>query len=345
MDLKKIGLFIAEMRKKKKMTQQELADKLGVTDRAVSNWENGRRMPDVSIYKSLCSELNITLNELVNGELDTKEITQDNIDNTIIKTLDYNEKNKSKLYNIIKILVVILIISVTFIGITFYSFRKRFPKIDLYSIKLIENQDKVFIDQLIGTKDKFGYYSLDAVFLCDKNEKCYELRSSLVYKQITRNKLINFLNTQYKNNYLKKIESDQSNAIIFRNDSYEVIVCDEDNGYLYFGKNNIETSLEGYVCNKTSKIKEFTRTYKIESVKQDNDEKNIYVSLSQYQSDIVLVKIPNQFKLEVGKNYEFKFNTYETFDDTIGEIFNNSTIIEVKQTNKLGMEQIQEPIK
>ena len=52
-----IGKFIANLRKEKNMTQQELADKLGVTDRAVSNWENGRRLPDYSLLNDLCNIL------------------------------------------------------------------------------------------------------------------------------------------------------------------------------------------------------------------------------------------------------------------------------------------------
>ena len=68
MNQEKIGKFIAKIRKEKKMTQQELADKLNVTDRAVGNWENGRRLPDYSIIKDLCSKLDITINELFAGE-------------------------------------------------------------------------------------------------------------------------------------------------------------------------------------------------------------------------------------------------------------------------------------
>ena len=62
MDQEKIGKFIFELRKEKKMTQQELADKIGVTDRAISKWENGRGMPDLSLMKPLCDVLGITLN-------------------------------------------------------------------------------------------------------------------------------------------------------------------------------------------------------------------------------------------------------------------------------------------
>ena len=68
MNQEKIGKFIAELRKENNMTQQELADKLMITDRAVSNWENGRRLPDYSLLKDLCEILHISSNELFAGE-------------------------------------------------------------------------------------------------------------------------------------------------------------------------------------------------------------------------------------------------------------------------------------
>lgn len=68
MDLKKIGTFIADCRKRHKLTQIELAEKLGVTDRSVSNWENGICLPDASLYRLLCDILEISINELFAGE-------------------------------------------------------------------------------------------------------------------------------------------------------------------------------------------------------------------------------------------------------------------------------------
>ena len=62
MDQERIGKFIAECRKERKLTQLQLAEKLGVTDRSVSKWENGRCMPDLSLMKPLCNELGITIN-------------------------------------------------------------------------------------------------------------------------------------------------------------------------------------------------------------------------------------------------------------------------------------------
>ena len=78
MNQEKIGKFIAECRKKKKMTQQELADKLGITDKAISKWENGRCMPDISILEPLTEELGITINELIKGERIQKEKKKNN---------------------------------------------------------------------------------------------------------------------------------------------------------------------------------------------------------------------------------------------------------------------------
>ena len=69
MDQIKIGRFIAECRKKNNLTQMQLAEKLNITDRAISKWETGRAMPDSSIMLDLCKELKITLNELLSGEM------------------------------------------------------------------------------------------------------------------------------------------------------------------------------------------------------------------------------------------------------------------------------------
>lgn len=68
MDQKRIGAFIAQCRKEKKLTQMQLAELLEITSQAVSKWENGRGMPDVSLLQPLCDVLGISLNELFSGE-------------------------------------------------------------------------------------------------------------------------------------------------------------------------------------------------------------------------------------------------------------------------------------
>ena len=69
MDLQKIGAFIAEKRREQNLTQLGLAEKLNITDRAVSKWERGKSLPDASIMLELCAILNITLNDLLCGEV------------------------------------------------------------------------------------------------------------------------------------------------------------------------------------------------------------------------------------------------------------------------------------
>ena len=73
MDQEKIGKFIFSRRNKLKLTQQELANKIGVTDKAVSKWERGKGMPDYSLFIPLCDALGITVNELLAGERNTKD--------------------------------------------------------------------------------------------------------------------------------------------------------------------------------------------------------------------------------------------------------------------------------
>ena len=87
MDQKKVGKFILTKRKERGLTQSELADKLGVTDRSVSNWENGKCMPDVSLFKPLCLILDISVNDLLNGE------ENKNSDALIDYTTKLNDKN------------------------------------------------------------------------------------------------------------------------------------------------------------------------------------------------------------------------------------------------------------
>ena len=84
MNQDKIGKFIAKCRKEKKLTQEQLAEKLFVTDRAVSKWERGINLPDSSLMIDLCNILEINVNELLSGEkLDMKEYNKKAEENII----------------------------------------------------------------------------------------------------------------------------------------------------------------------------------------------------------------------------------------------------------------------
>ncbi len=93
MNQEKIGKFILELRKEKNMTQMDLADKIGVTDRAISKWENGKGMPDLSLIQPLCKELGITINDLLSGEKIDKNDYQEKFEENVLNTIKYsNEK-------------------------------------------------------------------------------------------------------------------------------------------------------------------------------------------------------------------------------------------------------------
>ena len=117
MDQKKIGTFIATLRKEKNMTQKVLADKLGVSDRAVSKWENGRGLPDVAFMKQLCKILDITVDELLSGErinkTETELIYENNIFNVLLsRELEIRKRRILRKICFILITVVIIIGSV-----------------------------------------------------------------------------------------------------------------------------------------------------------------------------------------------------------------------------------------
>lgn len=89
-----VGAFITQCRKEKKLTQAQLAEKLNITDRAVSKWETGKSMPDSSIMLELCEILGITVNELLMGEREKRESYKEKGDENL-DTIDTIKKRKN----------------------------------------------------------------------------------------------------------------------------------------------------------------------------------------------------------------------------------------------------------
>lgn len=95
MDQVKIGKFIAERRKSVNLTQMQLAQMLGLTDRAISKWETGKSLPDSSVMLQLCEVLKITVNDLLSGEVVSMENYQEKNDEMLIAMLkEKEEKDK-----------------------------------------------------------------------------------------------------------------------------------------------------------------------------------------------------------------------------------------------------------
>ena len=132
MDLDKIGKFIALNRKNKGLTQEQLAEKLGVTNKTVSRWETGKYMPDLSLLKPLSEELGITLNELLSGEKIEEQKIVENTEKNIINTIDYSSKKVENEHKKISIILMILgaIISISALTI----FNKESSWCSIYSI-------------------------------------------------------------------------------------------------------------------------------------------------------------------------------------------------------------------
>ena len=112
MDQIKIGKFILNCRKEKSLTQEQLAEKLGVTSKSISRWENGNTMPDYSLLKDLCSELNISVNELLSGEKIKENDYMNKSEENLIKLRKQIDKRKK----------VLTIISYVFMGIIIVAF-------------------------------------------------------------------------------------------------------------------------------------------------------------------------------------------------------------------------------
>ncbi len=131
MDQVKIGKFIAQCRKDKNMTQAQLAEKLNITDRAISKWETGKGMPDSGVMLDLCNELVITVYELLSGEM----IEMNNYDRKAEENLlKLNEGNEHKRKLLLKSGVVIILLVFIIILIELNGFVRQVAKSNLDDI-------------------------------------------------------------------------------------------------------------------------------------------------------------------------------------------------------------------
>ena len=119
MDQAKIGRFIAQRRRQVNLTQMQLAEKLNITDRAVSKWETGKAMPDTSIMLPLCRILNISVNDLLSGEVVTMEHYNQELENHLLEMAKQKEEADKKLLHL-EILIGIFSIIILF-GFFFFA--------------------------------------------------------------------------------------------------------------------------------------------------------------------------------------------------------------------------------
>lgn len=161
MDQEKIGKFILNLRKENHLTQKELADKLGVTYQAVSKWENGKNIPDISILKLICEEFNVDINDV----LDLKPST---------KKKDINKKY----YLIIISIIVVIIVSLSIGVFIHYKNDKKSKNFEFKNIEAACDNFNVY--------GNMAYNSSSSYLSISKIEYCGE-EDNIKYKKIECN--------------------------------------------------------------------------------------------------------------------------------------------------------------
>ena len=133
MDNKNTGTFISARRKELSLNQKQLADKLGVTDKAVSKWETGRSAPDISLLESLARELGVSVVEILKGEKIEEEKFTAVGDEVVVKTM---KKDKQKLMRAVFIAIT-AVLSLVFVAVLSYPAYHYFTSVPL------DNEDAV----------------------------------------------------------------------------------------------------------------------------------------------------------------------------------------------------------
>ena len=182
MNQEKIGKFIAKCRKDKNITQEKLAEELGVSNRSVSRWENGNTMPDYSILKELCNVLDIDVNEFLSGE----KIKKDEIKTHSIENLDlilkeyYKMKKQRNIFKYISICVVSISILICIFGVILHVYSKQYNLkgiSNILSVYIDEDREKEYVGNLDGYEiyvenlsiEKLNYRTLNAKYVMFKD--------------------------------------------------------------------------------------------------------------------------------------------------------------------------------
>ena len=182
----KIGKFIAECRKNKNLTQEELAEKLNLSNKTISKWENGKGMPDSGIMLELCDTLNINVNELLSGEKLNETNYQLKANENIVKIAKEVDKSKKIKNRTILIGIIILVILISyFILISLYNsfetvlkYDDRIMKCEITDDNIIFSIDRLSIANIycekINTNTETLYFITSKIYLINKSRSHWE---------------------------------------------------------------------------------------------------------------------------------------------------------------------------
>lgn len=258
MENEKIGKFISLLRKEKKLTQKELADKLNITDRAVSKWERGINCPDISLLEELSNILDVSVIELLKG----KRNPNYNISNKeIIETLNYTKKEKNKKILKIANCITLAIISIILMIIVITA-----------TIDIIK----------VSKKYTFTYNLNEEVITYNTNNK--ELIDIIknnqgIYSNEEYNEILNYVNTieLLDNNYIRKLD----------NQKY-INLSDINNLKLVNLDNNIYNIILNYDLNKYNNLINYIRSNYLKlNMRNMLDEGIIYLKTNNIQHNFI----------------------------------------------------------
>lgn len=230
MNNNKIGKFIARKRKEANLTQMELANKLYVTDKAVSKWERGLSLPDVTLLKKLASELNVTVADILDGNENNskRKIDEEEVNEIIDKINKANKKKRNKILFIVAILLLVIV---------YILFRNMY---------LGYNEKKVYY----RSSNKTLHIGVPKTsFMMKKNDRSYSFKN-LRNPNIVENEI---------KKYLKTLKYSSCNNTIYyynKKDNYSIINYSVKNHVLY---NTISYEVVNYDYCNVKKIDEYTK--------------------------------------------------------------------------------------
>ena len=157
MDQIKIGKFIADCRKAKQLTQMQLAEKLHITDRAVSKWETGKSLPDSAIMLELCDILGVTVNDLLCGEVITMENYNKELEKNLLEMVKQKEEADRALLRI-ELVIGIVCVAIFFALVAIASFVKMEEWLQTTLILIGLSAILIVTPFMLKIEQKAGYY-------------------------------------------------------------------------------------------------------------------------------------------------------------------------------------------
>lgn len=279
MNKQKIGDFIKKKRKEKGLTQTELAEKLEITDRAISKWERGVNCPDISLLKDLCKILEIDINELLSGkELDkvSKEDSEDILVETVRTYTNIEKKKNKKLL----IFTILLLIFYVFLAIAMYLTYNQLNKKDGLTWDTIEN--KRIVDKLYTALEKYDYT---------------EIKKIMYGNYIFGNTPDTFLNTyvEDENNCSKnhldwglvcRLKDFENSKIRFKSHKFEKNYYGDNGNFVVEYELTVEYNNKEYTFNNCTVTHNGVLTFSYPNLKAENND-------LQFSEPVVFNKITN----------------------------------------------------